>query len=118
MPASVRPWKELSVVRISNRPSSWPNLRASLNRPSFASAAAVAEEAFAGADEADQRLGQPSLRLVVVEIRDVDELARLLDQRLGDGGVRVAERGDGDAAAQIEVTPARDVVDDSCPSRG
>ena len=71
--------------------------------------AAVAEKAFAGADEIDQRLGQPPLRFVVVEIRNVDELARLLDQRLGDGRVRVAERGDGDAAAEIEVAPARHV---------
>ena len=73
--------------------------------------AAVAEEAFAGADEADQRLRQPALRLVVIEIRGVDELARLLDQRLGDGRVSVAERTDRDAAAQIQVTPARDVVE-------
>ena len=73
--------------------------------------AAVAEEAFAGADEADQRLRQPALRLVVVEIRGVDDLARLLDQRLGDGRVRVAQRTDRDAAAQIQVTPPGDVVE-------
>jgi hypothetical protein len=36
----------------------------------------------------------------------MDQLARLLDQRLGDGGMRVAERGDGDAAAEVEVALA------------
>ena len=38
-------------------------------------------------------------------------LARLLDQRLGDGRVRVAERADGDAAAQIQVAPPGHVVE-------
>ncbi len=41
MPARVRPWKESWNVTTSKRPPgrvSWPNLRASLNRPSFASA--------------------------------------------------------------------------------
>ena len=73
--------------------------------------AAVAEEAFAGADEVDERLRQPALRLVVIEIRDVDNLARLLDQSLGDGRVRVAERTHSNAATQVEVTPARNVVE-------
>ena len=80
--------------------------------------AAVAEEAFAGADEADQRLRQPALRFVVIEIRGMDELARLLDQGLGDGRMSVAERADRDAAAQIEVTPARDVIEIAARTRG
>ena len=41
----------------------------------------------------------------------MDELARLLDEGLGDGRMSVAERGDRDAGAQIEVTPARDVIE-------
>ena len=69
--------------------------------------AAVAEEAFAGADQPHQRLGQPPLRLVVIEIGNVNQLPRLLDQRLGDLRVRVAQRRDRDAAAQVQVTPAR-----------
>ena len=68
--------------------------------------------------QADQRLRQPALRLVVIKIRDVDELARLLDQRLGDGRMRMAQSVHGDAAAQIEVTLARPRHRRSCPDRG
>ena len=35
--------------------------------------------------------------------------SRLLDERLGDGRVRVAETAHGDARAEIEVTLARDI---------
>ena len=52
--------------------------------------AAVAEEALAGADEADQRLRQPALRLVVIEIRGMNDFARLLDEGLGNRRVGVA----------------------------
>ena len=118
MPASVRPWNELMVVRISNRPSSWPNLRASLNSPSLASTPLLQKKHLPGPIRLDQRLRQPALRFVVIEIRGVDQLARLLDQRLGDGRVRVAQRADGDAAAQIEVALARDVVEIAARRRG
>jgi len=57
------------------------------------------------------RLRQPALRLVVIEIRGVDKLAGLFDQRLGNGRVPVAERTDGNAAAQIQVAPASDVIE-------
>ena len=52
--------------------------------------AAVAEEALAGADETDQRLRQPALRLVVIEIRGMNDFARLLDEGLGNRRVGVA----------------------------
>ena len=72
--------------------------------------AAVGEETFAGTDQAHQRLGQPSLGLVIIEIRDVNQLAGLLHQRLGDGRVRMAQRGHRNAAAQVQVTLARHIV--------
>jgi len=73
--------------------------------------ATIAKEAFARANQADQRLRQPALRFVVVEVRAVDNFARLLGQRLRDGRMRMAQRVDGDAAAQIEIAPAGDVVE-------
>ena len=71
--------------------------------------AAVGKKAFAGADAFDQFGGQPALRFGEIKVRDVDELPRLLDQRLGDGRVRVAEAADGNARAEIEVAFARDI---------
>ena len=71
--------------------------------------AAVAEEALSGTNETDQRLRQPALRLVVIEIRGVNELARLLNQRLGNGRVRVAEAAHCDAAAEVQVPLAGDI---------
>ncbi len=74
-------------------------------------AAAIAEKTFARANQIDQHLRQPALRLVVIKIRQVDELARLLQQRLGDCRMCVAKAVDRDAAAQIQVSPARQVVE-------
>jgi hypothetical protein len=39
----------------------------------------------------------------------VDEFLRLLDERLGDGWMRMAEAANRDAAAEVEVTFARDI---------
>jgi len=41
----------------------------------------------------------------------MDQLARLLDQRLGDGGMGMAQRTDGDAPAQVEVALPGEVID-------
>ncbi len=41
----------------------------------------------------------------------MNQLARLLDQGVRDGPGRVAQREDGHAAAEVEITPARDVPD-------
>ena len=73
--------------------------------------AAVAEKNFAGADAFDEFGGQPALRLGEIKIRDVDEFFGLLDERLGDGRVRVAEAIHGDAAAEVEIALARDIKD-------
>ena len=62
-----------------------------------------------GRDQIHEASRQPALRLVIIEIGNVDQLARLLDERLGDGRVRVAERGHRDAAAEIEIALAGDV---------
>src|SRR5437870_12227875 len=45
--------------------------------------AAVAEEHLARSEQIDECFGQASLRLGVIKIRDVDEVARLFEQRLG-----------------------------------
>ena len=71
--------------------------------------AAVGKKTFAGADAFDEFGGQPALRLGEIQIRDVNQLARLLDERLGDGRVRVAEAAHGDARAEIEVAFAGDI---------
>ena len=73
-------------------------------------AAAVAEEALAGAQELDQPLGQAPLGFVIIVIRDVNEPPGLLEQRLGDGRVAVAQATDGDAGAEIEVALAGDII--------
>ena len=71
--------------------------------------AAVAEETLAGTDERGQLLREPALRPVIIKIGSMDELARLLDERLGDGRRRMTERADGNPAAEVEVAFARDV---------
>src|SRR2546423_412449 len=72
---------------------------------------AVAKEAFAGTDQAHEGLSQPALRFVIIKVRNVDQLARLLNERLGDRRMGVAERADGDTAAQIEVAFAGNIID-------
>ena len=105
-------------MRISNRPSSWPNLRASLNSPSLASPPLLQKKHLPGPMQTHQRLRQPPLRLVIIKIGDVNQLARLLDQRLGDGRVRVAQRRDRDAAAQVQIALARHVIHIAARRRG
>ena len=71
--------------------------------------AAVGKKAFARADALDEFGGQPALRFGEIQVRDVNQFARLLDERLGDGRMRVAETAHGDARAEIEVAFARDI---------
>src|SRR5260370_496167 len=73
--------------------------------------AAIAKKALARADETDERLSQPALCLVVIEIGNVDELARLLDQGLGNRRVGMAQRADRNAAAQIQIALASDIIE-------
>src|SRR5262249_42919786 len=72
--------------------------------------AAVAEEAFAGANQLHQRLRQASLRFVIVEVRTVDQPFRLLGESLCNRRVAVPERTDGNAASEVEVAFAGNVV--------
>ena len=71
--------------------------------------AAVAEKNFARADAFDDFGGEPALRLGEIQIGNVDEFFGLLDERLGDGRMRVAEAAHGDAAAEIEIAFAGDI---------
>ena len=80
-------------------------------KPFICLRAAVGEKAFARANALDDFSGQPSLRLGEIQIRDVDQLFGLLDERLGDGRMRVAEAIHGDAAAEVEVAFTRDIKD-------
>ncbi len=71
--------------------------------------AAVAEKNFARADAFHNFGGEPALRLGEIQIGNVNQFFRLLDERLGDGRMRVAETTHGDAAAKIEIAFARDI---------
>jgi hypothetical protein len=74
-------------------------------------AAAIREEDLARGQMFDDLLCQASLRFVIIEVRHVNEPLRLLDEGLRDLGIGVAEGTDGDAAAEIEETPAAHVVE-------
>ena len=68
--------------------------------------AGVAEEHGIGEAVGDQPLGQTLLLRDLVEVGDVPELAALLDQRLDQMGMAVAQRRDGDAAGEVEIAVA------------
>ena len=72
---------------------------------------AVTKETAARADQLDQSLGQPALRLIIVEVGNVEELAGLIDERLGDFRVGVPQGTDRDASAKIKKTPVAEVPD-------
>ena len=72
---------------------------------------AVAEKDLAGRDQVDERLSQAALGFVVVQVGDVHQLARLLHEGIGDGGMGVAQGRDGNAPAEIEVALAGDIED-------
>ena len=71
---------------------------------------AVGKEHAVQAGERGQFLGQPSLVLVVVQIRDVDEASRLLANRFDDSWVRVAQRIHSKAGNEVEILLAAGVV--------
>jgi hypothetical protein len=73
--------------------------------------AAVAEEHFAGSERSDDRFRETPLRLVVIKVGNVDEFLRLLNKRVGDFRIRVAKATDRNAAAEIEVSLAGNVID-------
>src|ERR1051326_1843075 len=74
-------------------------------------ATAVAEEAFARSNEVDEGLSEASLGFVIIIVRDVNELARLIDECLGNGRMRMAEGANGNAAAEIEIAFACNIKD-------
>ena len=109
--ASVRPWKEPHALTTTWRPGP-AHFRASLSAHSLASAPELVKKTCPPA-----RLPPPPMRRsrvaatsgaddVAEEVRDVEERARLLGQRLGHDRVGVPERGHRQAAEEVEVTPA------------
>ena len=73
--------------------------------------AAVAKKDLSRRNQIDQRLGQASLRFGVIKVRDVNQFARLLDERSRNFRMGVAEATNRDAAAQVEIAPPGDVVE-------
>ena len=63
----------------------------------------IAEENAALTEMAHYFLGEPSLRFVIVEIGDVYQALRLLDECLGDTWMRVSKGAHCDAAAHVEI---------------
>ena len=68
--------------------------------------AGIGEEDLVGEGVFDQPLGEPALARDLVEIGDVPELAGLLGQRRDQMRMAVAERIDGDAAGEVEISLA------------
>ena len=66
----------------------------------------IAEEDALGERRVDEPLGEPQRGLVREPVGDVPELARLLGQRAHQHRMAVAERGDRDAAREVDVHPA------------
>ena len=77
--ASVRPWNEPSAETISERAPPWRVAPASreLDRRLVRLGAAVAEEHAVGERVRAEQLGEPRLRLAVVQVRDVEQLRGL-----------------------------------------
>jgi len=64
---------------------------------------------FSSADAFYQFSRKPSLWFGEIQIRDVDQFFGLLDERVGDGRMRVAEAIHGDAAAEVKIAFACNV---------
>src|SRR5688500_4137090 len=77
-----------------------PKLPRQLVKPFVGFSAAVAEKDFARRERCDDRLCEPSLRFVVIKVGDVNQLLRLLDERLGNLRVRVPEAAHRDTSAK------------------
>src|SRR5271169_7163337 len=60
-----------------------------------------------------ETLGKPSLVFVVVEIRDVNQLRRLIANRLHDSRMRVAERVHAQSGNEVQIFPALEVVQEN-----
>ena len=88
--------------------SGWPfaawYLRAILMAASFASAPELAKKTTSAKVAADEALGEPLALRNPEEVRGVPDLAGLLGEGRDEVRVGVAERVDGDAGAEIEVS--------------
>ena len=114
----VRPWKLWSAATMTGR--SCALLAADhLERRLVGLGARVAEEdAGVGVQQAAQLLGEQHAGLVQEQVAGVRDLADLVGHRVDDRGVRVAERGHGDAGDQVEVAVAVERPRPGCPRRG
>ena len=72
--------------------------------------ARVAEERLVEARELDELRGRIGLRARVVEVRAMDHLARLMRDGIDERRIIMAEHVDGDAAEEIEVFLAVDII--------
>ena len=72
--------------------------------------AAVAKKAASRRDQPNECFREQCLRFCEIKVRDMEELPRLLEQRVGDFRIRMTEGADRDAAAEIEVAFSGDIV--------
>ena len=118
--AIVRPWKlpcvETIFVRCGRAGDDRLVAPRELERALVRLRARVAEEHAVGERALGDRLRGEDLLVVVVEVRDVDELAELLGDARGERRVRVAEAAHRDARGHVEVARAGDVPDLAAPA--
>ena len=118
---SVRPWNEPYALITWNRsgpPLRWPCRRASLIAHSFASAPELQKNTRPSPpSNAFEPRRDLRLHVVVVEVRDVQQRARLVGDRVGDLGVGVPERRDREAASGSRGTPCPHCPRASFPRR-
>ena len=109
MVASVRPWKAPLKVMVPpplGLPVHVVIAPRQLDGAFAGLGARVAEEHLVGERHLAQPLGQPLLAGDAVEVGAVPELAGLLGERGDQLGMGVAQRVDGDAAAEIQIALA------------
>ena len=89
-----------------------------LDRALVGLGARVAEEhAAAAAEQGVEPGGDLRLQVVVIEVRHVQQRARLVGDRVGDLGVRVAERRDREPGEEVEVLACPRCPTAWCPRR-
>src|SRR5258705_5961023 len=81
-----------------------------LKKPFVCFRPAVAKKDFARGNLFHQGLREPAMRLIIIEIGNVNEPLRLLRKHVDDFRVGMAETRHGDAASHIEVTLAGYII--------
>ena len=121
--ARVRPWKASQVLTTRNRP--WPaHLRASLMAHSLASAPELPKNTCPPARSVPPPISRSRVTAtsgptdVAEQVGHVGEGAGLLGDGVGHRRVGVAERGHGQSRQEVEVGPARRVVEHGSPRPG